>query len=406
MVFPLVEKMVSLCNFYIFIKIIYNDDNIQHQAILKQHIQNLGIVFIKLAQWYSSFSSISNNSKPNMVKICESFQTQVLIKEETKDWIFNDFVQKNIKVYSIQFLARGSIGTVYSALTKNNEKVVVKVRHSKVKEDFKIWCSLIGLFYFAVKPFIHCETTDIIEMLESQFDFRKEGANINLFRNSYKKEYQVLKIPKLYYCDENILITEFVDSFKNDSNLPLTFPQKVEKMSLLKCWILDQIILKRMVHGDLHNGNWGITTDKQSIVIYDLGYIFEIPDLSTEFMVTLLKKDSLDISDKVLELFSIPKETKNLDSIKKLIKQYSFEKKFTFDFIIELLRILYSQKLVIFNKKVAFLLNLVMCLNHIHQVEFLQNSNDSMEYNYLTCQRFNVLEQFREEIIYDLFLKS
>ena len=406
MVFQLLNKMVSLCNFYIFIKIIYKDDNIQHQAILKQHIQNLGIVFIKLAQWYSSFSSISNHSKPNMVKICESFQTQVLIKEETKDWIFNDFVQKNIKVYSIQFLARGSIGTVYTALTKNNQKVVIKVRHSKVKEDFEIWCSLIGLFYFLVKPFIHCDATDVIEMLKSQFDFRKEGENMIRFGDIYEKENSILKIPKLYYCCENLLVTEFVNSFKNDSNLPLTFPEKVEKMCLLKCWILDQIILKRKVHGDLHNGNWGITTDKQSIVLYDLGYIFEIPDLSMDFMVTLLKKDSVDISEKVLELFSIPKETKNLKAIKKLTRQYSLEKKFTFDFIIELLRILYSEKLVIFNKKVAFLLNLVMCLNHIHQVEFLQNSNDSMEYNYLTCQRFNVLEQFREEIIYDLFLKS
>lgn len=400
------RKLKSLIDFYIFIKVFYKDELVEHQNTVKQKIKDLGIVFIKLAQWYSSFSSLYTTNKPNFIKICQSFQTQVLIQEESRDWIMEPYIQKTIDLQTLEYLASGSIGRVYKAKTLNHKEIVIKVRHANVEEDFKIWCSLLNMCYSFIQPFIHCDASDVLEMLHSQFDFRIEAQNLDLFSEFYKKESSVLKIPKVYYCQENILVTEFIGSYKNDDDLPLMFPEKVEKLCLLKCWIMDQIVLKHCVHGDLHNGNWGITLDKQSLVLYDFGYIFNIPDLSTQFVVSLLKKDSTDVSEKVLELFSIPKKVVYQESIQKLLQDYQKNKKFTFHFIIELLQILYQENLVVFNKKVAFLLNLVMCLNHIHQIEFLQNSEESMEYNYLTLQRFNVLQEYREEIVYNLFLKN
>jgi predicted unusual protein kinase regulating ubiquinone biosynthesis (AarF/ABC1/UbiB family) len=313
--------------------------------------------------------------------------------------------QNLIQENSIEYLASGSIGTVFKGCLKNGKEVVIKIRHSDVEKDFQTWCALLSLFYVFIRPFIQCEAADVMEMLQSQFDFRIEATNLELFSKFYKKDDSVLKIPQVYYCSENILVTEYIPSYSNNEDLPMAFPEKVEKLCLLKCWIMDQIILKHCVHGDLHNGNWGITLDKQSIVLYDLGYMFNIPDLSTDFMIALLKKDSTDVSEKILELFNIPKEENNRESIQKLLLDYQKNKKFSFDFLVDLLQILYREKLVLFNKKVAFLLNLVMCLNHIHQVEFLQNAQDSMEYNYLTLQRFQVLGEYREYIVYDLFLK-
>jgi len=58
----------------------------------------------------------------------------------------------------------------------------------------------------------------------------------------------------------------------------------------------------------------------------------------------------------------------------------------------------------VFNKKVAFLLNIVICLNHIHQIDFLQNTEESMEYNYLTLQKNQILADYRETIVYPLVL--
>lgn len=90
----------------------------------------------------------------------------------------------------------------------------------------------------------------------------------------------------------------------------------------------DQIVLKKCIHGDLHNGNWGITLDQQSIVLYDFGYIYELPNLSKDFVVSLLNKNACSVSEKILELFSIPKSVQNLQSIQDLLENYQSGKKF------------------------------------------------------------------------------
>jgi predicted unusual protein kinase regulating ubiquinone biosynthesis (AarF/ABC1/UbiB family) len=405
MFIPLIKKSFSIVDFAIFIKLFYRDDYKSHHDLLKSKIQNLGIVFIKLAQWYSTFGSLYESKQPQLMKILSSFQNQVDTSQQTTpNFANNEYISQNINLDSITYLASGSIGNVYKGRLNNGSPVVIKIQHPHVKQDFKVWCQLIGIFYSCIKPFLHCEAAEILEILKSQFDFKIEGANMEKFAQLYENDSKVLKIPHLYYCNETILISEYVGSFNNQEELPLSFSEKVEKLCILKCWLMDQIVLKKTIHGDLHNGNWGITLDQQSIVLYDFGYIYELPNLSKDFVVSLLNKNACSVSEKILELFSIPKSVQNLQSIQELMNTYQLGKKFSLEFITKLLEILYKEKLVVFNKKVAFLLNIVICLNHIHQIDFLQDAEESMEYNYLTLEKNQILHDYRETIVYPLVL--
>jgi len=404
MLIPLIKKTCLLINFAIFIKLFYRDDYEPHHDQLKTKIKNLGIVFIKLAQWYSTFGSLYESKQPQLMKILSSFQNQVDSEAQSPSLVDIECFASDINFQTINYLASGSIGNVYKAQLNNGSPIVIKIQHPHVKQDFQVWCHLIGIFYSCIKPFLHCEAAEILEILKSQFDFKIEGANMEKFAQLYKNDFKVLKIPKLYYCNETILISEYVGSFDNQKELPLSFSEKVEKLCILKCWLMDQIVLKKCIHGDLHNGNWGITLDQQSIVLYDFGYIYELPNLSKDFVVSLLNKNACSVSEKILELFSIPKSVQNLQSIQELLEKYQSGKKFSLEFITKLLEILYKEKLVVFNKKVAFLLNIVICLNHIHQIDFLQNTEESMEYNYLTLQKNQILADYRETIVYPLVL--
>jgi ubiquinone biosynthesis protein len=404
MFIPLTKKTLDLVDFAIFIKLFYRDDYKPHHDQLKTKIKNLGIVFIKLAQWYSTFGSMFESKQPQLMKILSSFQNQVDAHSDIPNFANVEYISQNMDIHSISYLASGSIGNVYQGKLNNGSPVVIKIQHPHVKQDFQEWCHLIGIFYLCIKPFLNCESAEILEILKSQFDFRIEGANMEKFALLYENDSKILKIPKLYYCNETILITEYVGSFDNQKELPLSFSEKVEKLCILKCWLMDQIVLKKCIHGDLHNGNWGITLDKKSIVLYDFGYIYELPNLSKDFVISLLNKNACSVSEKILELFSIPKSVQNLESIQELLANYKSGKKFSLEFITKLLEILYKEKLVVFNKKVAFLLNIVICLNHIHQIDFLQDAEESMEYNYLTCQKNQILTDYRETIVYPLIL--
>lgn len=404
MIIPIIKKTFSLIDFAIFIKLFYRDNYKPHHELLKIKIQNLGIVFIKLAQWYSTFGSLYDSKHSQWMSVLSTFQNQVHSHSSTPNYKNCEFASQNIDPHSISFLASGSIGNVYKGRLQNGTPIVIKIQHPHVKQDFQVWCQWMGIFYFCIKPFFHCEAAEILEIMKSQFDFTIEGANMEKFARLYKNDSKVLKIPKLYYCNETILISEYVGSFDNQKELPLSFSKKVEALCMLKCWLMDQMVLKKCIHGDLHNGNWGITLDQQSIVLYDFGYIYKLPNLSKDFVISLLSKNACSVSERILELFSIPKSVQNQQSIQELLENYQSEKKFTLDFISKLLKILYKEKLVVLNKKVAFLLNIVICLNHIHQIDFLQDAEDSMEYNYLTLERNQILTEYRETIVYPLVL--
>jgi ubiquinone biosynthesis protein len=406
MFIPLIKKTCLLINFAIFIKLFYRDDYEPHHDLLKTKIQNLGIVFIKLAQWYSTFGSLYESKQPELMKILSSFQNQVEYDSQVPHFADNEYITSNVNLDSISYLASGSIGNVYRGQLNNGSPVVIKLQHPHVKQDFQVWCQLIGAFYLCIKPFLHCEATEILEILKSQFDFKIEGANMKKFAQLYVDDSKVLKIPHLYYSNQTVLVAEYIASFNNNEELPLSFTEKVEKLCILKCWLMDQIVIKKCIHGDLHNGNWGITLDQQSIVFYDFGYIYELPNLSKDFVVSLLNKNTCSVSEKILELFSIPKSVQNLESIQELMNSYQSGKKFSLEFITKLLEILYKEKLVVFNKKVAFLLNIVICLNHIHQIDFLQDAEESMEYNYLTLEKNQILHTYRETIVYPLLLQK
>ena len=94
----------------------------------------------------------------------------------------------------------------------------------------------------------------------------KEANNILRFRENYNKN-ELIIIPKLYEISTDILIMEYLPSYKL-SGMNISDYKKTKLLSYLFLFMRNNVLLN-FNHGDLHRGNWGINENK--IVIYDFG---------------------------------------------------------------------------------------------------------------------------------------
>lgn len=387
-----ISKFFQCIDHLVFIRFIYRDDSLDHQIQLEERIRRLGIVFIKIAQWYASFSQETNT---HWFHICMKFQTQSYpsqpfpVSYRTHDF-FLDHPISNWE--NVECIASGSIGSVYKL-----DNYAIKIQHPWVSQEFEIfvgifqWIKWILAYFF--KKSIHID--ELYEMLEGQFDFRREAQNISLYQELYSNESQYITIPKVYHAEKTILIMEYI----NSRYVTKSYLDRIERFVLLKCWVLDQIILKQVLHGDLHQGNW-IFTEK-GIAIFDFGYIFHIQTFSNELYSQMLSNDPVSISKALISLFEI--DTCHQTQIIQWIQEFKETQENTchnYSLILAILKRFVFQKMVIMNKRLFFLFNLMMIMRTIHEsIPVLKNHSQSSRYCNVLLQRLDILTDFRRQFL-------
>lgn len=267
------------------------------EIILKIIIKNIkesGCVTIKLIQWLlpkiEALYKINKND-PNykwffdLEEVYEKCDIHDI--EYTKDIYKQDF-NRDIDIdYEIgDIVASGSIGQVYKVKSRYDEKYyAMKVIHPNVNSGIN-YIQYILVFLYKT-PFIKnlfryyfpININDFLRDFRTQINMINEGNNILYFSEIYKDQ-NTFVIPKVYRISHNILIMSYEEATRFD-DIECTSYMKYKIILLNKIFVKNNQLTHRLMHGDLHKGNWKVRFDKDKniqIVIYDFGFCFRMPD--------------------------------------------------------------------------------------------------------------------------------
>ena len=262
--------------------------------IIIKNIKESGCVTIKLVQWLlPKIEAIYNISKDNeehkwfyeLEDVYENCDYHDI--EYTKKIFFKDFKREIEDDYEIiNEIASGSIGQVYKIKSKYHDRFfAMKVLHPNVKSNlYLLECILYILYNIPyIKDFFRyyfpVNVSDFVRDFTIQTNMINEGNNILHFIDIYKDQ-DIFIIPKVYKFSKNILIMSYEEGVTFDK-IECTDYMKYKMILLNKIFVKNNQHTHRLMHGDLHKGNWKIRLDNDNnikLVIYDYGFCWRIPD--------------------------------------------------------------------------------------------------------------------------------
>ena len=199
-------------------------------------------------------------------------------------------LENYLDVDTLERIASGSIGQVYSCKLKNSEhkydKVIIKVKHPNVDNEVEDFSKIVNWFtYFQSKHFfrkrfnLYFDFQEFMDNIYYQIDFNVEANNGRKFRELYQDSPTVY-IPEIIKSSKGILIAEFVDKVEIDD---LSEFQKSFAVLNLSGFMFDSLLTTNFVHGDLHCKNWAMMENKDEstnkkikykLVIFDYGICY------------------------------------------------------------------------------------------------------------------------------------
>lgn len=236
------------------------------------HIQGLGICAIKTVQWFYNVINFKygDGDRPLFLEYIYRFQTftqSTMLGNHQKQSIM---IRLPIAIKHIeeQPMAAGSIGQIHKCYGHDGTTYIIKMRHDGVGEELENYARLFRLISW-VNVFVRIpyRFSELIEFLRHQIDFTNEARNMTQMQKYYDKDSHCLRIPRLYYSSPDLLLMEYIPSIHGPTSEDGRYCQ------LMRLWLLDQILLRDISHGDIHYGNWGFNRDHDFIVMYDLGTV-------------------------------------------------------------------------------------------------------------------------------------
>ena len=265
-------------------------------ASLKSYILNGGSLYIKFAQWY--ISRLRYNTNPNTIALVEymtdlfencpshSLEYTCDIYAKTRNHPLSDYIDMS----SLTEIASGSIGTVYKARELNTGNMIaIKIRHPNIEHEIAKKYSIINMLkriqsihYFRHKYNLCFDLNDFLNGIYKQIDLTNEAANNRQMAQLHKNN-PVICIPNVLFANENILISEYIETIEVDSLSE--YNRNIIAVNLV-CLLYQMLLIDNFIHGDLHYKNWKIKqifiNDRMlyQIVLFDMGICFNIDDIN------------------------------------------------------------------------------------------------------------------------------
>lgn len=290
------KEFIRLYRIHKIIKDIRN--NPEQQNINVNKLENLhkiilegGSIYIKCAQWFISHISYDKRYKHIVDYFYHLFEHCPSQTLHESDEIYykatNRHMAEDINIDTIKEIGSGSIGTVYCAESiTDGKKIALKIKHPYINnelEDKRLIISIIrklqNINWFR-KYFNLCfDLDDFINNIYLQTDFRIEAENMKKMQENYKSN-KCIVIPHVLYSHNNILITEYIDTFLVEE---LGDYEKNLIAINLVCLVNQMCLVDNFIHGDLHCKNWKVRrcpiNGNLQIVLFDMGICFSMADV-------------------------------------------------------------------------------------------------------------------------------
>lgn len=240
---------------------------------------------IKFVQWYASrqekfqFTRVFKNIYHH-----EFRETEYIFYEA-----FDELIEHKIELESNTPLYSGSIGQIYKGIDKeSNTTVAVKIRHPRI--EYKWTFLFIKILSWLFNFINEVDVDGFMQNFLTQLDFVQEAKNMIKMRECFKHNENIV-IPEPLYYSQDVIVMTWEDSVGIN-----TIESRTEKYKyIMLMWLFNQdcVINNQCVHGDLHEGNWGIRDGK--MIVYDFGLcICDNADIK-EFVVSYEKSDLRNI---------------------------------------------------------------------------------------------------------------
>jgi predicted unusual protein kinase regulating ubiquinone biosynthesis (AarF/ABC1/UbiB family) len=235
---------------------------------LRRALDGAGPTYIKVGQFISNRPDIFGK---------EFSQDLAPLRDNVSPVDFSEFqnkIPKEVSNVDPVPIASASIAQVHRGKLKNRD-IVLKFKRpgieAQIKEDLDLirngtsLLSLIPNFGLeAVKPWLK----EFEQGLLAELDFKREIRNIALFRDMYRDRDDV-KIPRPYskLSNDDVIVMDYTPSKS------IKAPFKAERLINM---FLEQLLYEGVIHGDLHTGNLGLSSN--ALVLYDFGNIIKVTD--------------------------------------------------------------------------------------------------------------------------------
>lgn len=310
----------------ILLKIKYNKrltQKLSHDLV--ENIFKCGCVIIKFGQWYAMRYDVHHMGKQPICEIlhktlddCPSHSYEYTKKTFVSDFGFQ--LEDKIKLDKNVPIASGSVGQVYKGKYQNRE-IMMKVMHPNLDCDYNVSSFILKIFGKYVFPYI--DIKEFLNSVKMQFDYNNEASNMKTLYELYKND-ELIVIPKLFFHSKHIIVMSYEEGMDYNEIKSDVIKQKIA-MSLLS-FQRQNASVYGCVHGDLHNGNWKIRMNQDSLtfklVVYDYGLVnFVDPDMMKKWIKAYQLQDYYTMIKLLINENNINDDILNIivDSIRDII---------------------------------------------------------------------------------------
>ncbi len=265
-------------------------------------LQELGPTFVKLGQMAASQS---NTLPPDWIEELEKLQSDVppFPEQQVRHIIATELgapLEEKYKEFNLEPLAAASIGQVHTAVTHNNQPVVVKVQRPnivpQIEADVAIMKEVASWLEKTATWARNYGVSDIIDEfafnLQIELDYRNEGRNADRLRGNLAAVGGV-HIPYIYWdlVTERVLTMERVNGVKI-TNLQALDEAGLEREALVETFMrsmIQQLLIDGFFHADPHPGNIFVELSDGTIVFLDTGMMGHLAEDQRREVINLLQ---------------------------------------------------------------------------------------------------------------------
>ncbi|MFH1056769.1 MAG: AarF/ABC1/UbiB kinase family protein [Candidatus Micrarchaeota archaeon] len=288
---------------------------------LRRAFEDLGPTFVKFGQLLSTRSDLLPEP---VVKELEKLVDEVkpLSFETVKEILRDEYgdYSKIFKNIEEKPLAAASIAQVHRATLANGRKIVLKVQRpnieNKIEADIQILLDLAVFFEnnFPESKFYSpaAVVQDFAKTIRRELDFLHEMRNAIKFRTNFEGDEEVF-VPEVYpeYCTRRVLVQEYVDGVRllQIHDYPASRRKKIVEAGARS--LIKQVLVHGFFQADPHHGNIiAMKGDRIGIVDFGMmGFLDEkTRETTTDFFVSLIKKDTDKLVDYFLSVGVLPKD--------------------------------------------------------------------------------------------------